>query len=75
MLAGGCAGFCQIIITTPMELLKIQLQDAGRVGKYFLIAPKRNTVEFGSSEAVETIKVHPDYRTLGFLKTKVFVQL
>jgi solute carrier family 25 glutamate transporter 18/22 len=31
MLAGGCAGFCQIIVTTPMELLKIQLQDAGRV--------------------------------------------
>ncbi|XP_022251686.1 mitochondrial glutamate carrier 1-like isoform X2 [Limulus polyphemus] len=31
MIAGGGAGFCQIIITTPMELLKIQLQDAGRV--------------------------------------------
>lgn len=30
MLAGGGAGMCQIIITTPMELLKIQLQDAGR---------------------------------------------
>jgi len=30
MIAGGCAGFCQIIITTPMELLKIQMQDAGR---------------------------------------------
>lgn len=32
MLAGGGAGFCQIIVTTPMELLKIQLQDAGRTG-------------------------------------------
>lgn len=31
VLAGGAAGFCQIIITTPMELLKIQMQDAGRV--------------------------------------------
>uniref|UniRef100_T1J5G8 L-lactate dehydrogenase n=1 Tax=Strigamia maritima TaxID=126957 RepID=T1J5G8_STRMM len=31
MLSGGGAGFCQIIVTTPMELLKIQLQDAGRV--------------------------------------------
>ncbi|RWS27689.1 mitochondrial glutamate carrier 1-like protein [Leptotrombidium deliense] len=31
MLAGGGAGLCQIIITTPMELLKIQLQDAGRL--------------------------------------------
>ncbi|XP_043516456.1 mitochondrial glutamate carrier 1-like [Frieseomelitta varia] len=31
MLAGGSAGACQIIVTTPMELLKIQMQDAGRV--------------------------------------------
>jgi len=31
MVAGGSAGFCQIVVTTPMELLKIQLQDAGRV--------------------------------------------
>ncbi|OPL21596.1 mitochondrial 1-like glutamate carrier, partial [Mytilus galloprovincialis] len=30
--AGGLAGACQIIVTTPMELLKIQLQDAGRSG-------------------------------------------
>jgi solute carrier family 25 glutamate transporter 18/22 len=26
MLAGGCAGLCQVIVTTPMELLKIQIQ-------------------------------------------------
>ncbi|XP_063863760.1 mitochondrial glutamate carrier 1-like isoform X3 [Scylla paramamosain] len=31
MMAGGLAGMCQIVVTTPMELLKIQLQDAGRV--------------------------------------------
>lgn len=31
MAAGGLAGLCQIIITTPMELLKIQMQDAGRI--------------------------------------------
>lgn len=30
MLAGGGAGLCQVIVTTPMELLKIQCQDAGR---------------------------------------------
>jgi len=30
MLAGGLAGLFQIVVTTPMELLKIQLQDAGR---------------------------------------------
>ncbi|KAG5274729.1 hypothetical protein AALO_G00139500 [Alosa alosa] len=31
MLAGCGAGMCQVIITTPMEMLKIQLQDAGRI--------------------------------------------
>lgn len=31
MAAGGLAGLFQIVVTTPMELLKIQLQDAGRV--------------------------------------------
>ncbi|XP_015197811.1 solute carrier family 25 member 55a isoform X2 [Lepisosteus oculatus] len=31
MLAGCGAGTCQVIITTPMEMLKIQLQDAGRL--------------------------------------------
>lgn len=34
MLAGCFAGMCQVIITTPMEMLKIQLQDAGRLGNY-----------------------------------------
>lgn len=36
MCAGGLAGFCQIIITTPMELLKIQMQDAGRIAAQVL---------------------------------------
>ncbi|KAL6722694.1 hypothetical protein Aduo_017794 [Ancylostoma duodenale] len=30
MAAGGLAGMFQIIVTTPMELLKIQMQDQGR---------------------------------------------
>ncbi|KAJ1364240.1 hypothetical protein KIN20_024288 [Parelaphostrongylus tenuis] len=30
MIAGGLAGMFQIIVTTPMELLKIQMQDQGR---------------------------------------------
>ncbi|XP_046573668.1 mitochondrial glutamate carrier 1-like [Haliotis rubra] len=38
LLAGGGAGMCQIIVTTPMELLKIQLQDAGRSAKVDLTA-------------------------------------
>ena len=33
ILSGAAAGFCQIVVTTPMELLKIQLQDAGRSGR------------------------------------------
>lgn len=37
MIAGGGAGFCQIIITTPMELLKIQMQDAGRMAGLFCL--------------------------------------
>lgn len=39
VVAGASAGLCQIIITTPMELLKIQLQDAGRSGKPFFYNP------------------------------------
>lgn len=31
MLAGGLAGAIQTIVTTPMELLKIQMQDQGRI--------------------------------------------
>lgn len=31
MAAGGLAGLFQIVVTTPMELLKIQMQDAGRL--------------------------------------------
>ncbi|XP_072237814.1 solute carrier family 25 member 55a isoform X2 [Leuresthes tenuis] len=31
MLAGCGAGMSQVIVTTPMEMLKIQLQDAGRL--------------------------------------------
>ena len=33
ILAGGCAGTCQIVVTTPMELLKIQGQMAKSKGK------------------------------------------
>ncbi|PZC76952.1 mitochondrial glutamate carrier 1 [Helicoverpa armigera] len=43
MLAGGCAGACQIIITTPMELLKIQMQDAGRVAAQIKAAGGKET--------------------------------
>ncbi|XP_044303821.1 mitochondrial glutamate carrier 1-like isoform X1 [Varanus komodoensis] len=38
MMAGCGAGICQVIITTPMEMLKIQLQDAGRLASQQLIS-------------------------------------
>jgi hypothetical protein len=33
ILAGGGAGTCQIVVTTPMELLKIQRQMVKSKGK------------------------------------------
>ncbi|XP_068191780.1 mitochondrial glutamate carrier 1-like [Antennarius striatus] len=39
MLAGCCAGMCQVIITTPMEMLKIQMQDAGRLAAQQRVMP------------------------------------
>ncbi|KAI0224486.1 Mitochondrial glutamate carrier 1 [Lamellibrachia satsuma] len=44
MLAGSGAGMCQIIVTTPMELLKIQLQDAGRTAGVAAASSAGNTV-------------------------------
>ncbi|XP_059572995.1 mitochondrial glutamate carrier 1-like [Alligator mississippiensis] len=43
MVAGCGAGTCQVIITTPMEMLKIQLQDAGRVASQQLVRGVRCT--------------------------------
>uniref|UniRef100_A0AAZ3QNZ9 Mitochondrial glutamate carrier 1 n=2 Tax=Oncorhynchus TaxID=8016 RepID=A0AAZ3QNZ9_ONCTS len=39
MLAGCGAGTCQVIVTTPMEMLKIQLQDAGRIEQFNTMLP------------------------------------
>ena len=35
VLAGGAAGLFQVTITTPMEMLKIHGQDAGRIGEVY----------------------------------------
>ncbi|KAF4094822.1 mitochondrial glutamate carrier 1 [Onychostoma macrolepis] len=43
MLAGCGAGTCQVIITTPMEMLKIQLQDAGRIEAQRKLMPQAVT--------------------------------
>lgn len=49
MLAGCGAGTCQVIVTTPMEMLKIQLQDAGRIAAQRKLMPE--TVAAGTVEA------------------------
>ncbi|KAM9800284.1 solute carrier family 25 member 55a isoform X1 [Syngnathus typhle] len=49
MLAGCGAGMCQVIVTTPMEMLKIQLQDAGR-----LVAQQQKPVILSPSKLVAT---------------------
>lgn len=51
MLAGCGAGTCQVIVTTPMEMLKIQLQDAGRIAaqKKILAAQAQLSAQVGAS--------------------------
>jgi len=61
MLAGGTAGFCQIIVTTPMELLKLNLQDAGRVAAQAKAAGK---------SAADIPKISATQITLDLLKTR-----
>lgn len=58
MLAGGLAGFCQIIITTPMELLKIQMQDAGRVAAAAAAAGKSVKKTTATEIAVTLFRQH-----------------
>ncbi|KAM3618661.1 uncharacterized protein V6R79_023200 [Siganus canaliculatus] len=53
MLAGCCAGMCQVIVTTPMEMLKIQLQDAGRLAAQQRVMPSVvTTLKMGGTSAV-----------------------
>lgn len=58
MMAGGLAGFCQIIITTPMELLKIQMQDAGRVASAAREAGKPVPKVTATGLTIDLIKKH-----------------
>ncbi|EFA03243.2 Calcium-binding mitochondrial carrier protein Aralar1-like Protein [Tribolium castaneum] len=58
MAAGGLAGFCQIIITTPMELLKIQMQDAGRVAAAAKSAGKVVPKTTATKIALDLFKKH-----------------
>lgn len=55
MLAGCGAGTCQVIVTTPMEMLKIQLQDAGRIAaqRKILAAQAQLSAQGGAQPSVE----------------------
>nr|VZI08887.1 unnamed protein product [Spirometra erinaceieuropaei] len=63
MIAGGGAGLCQIIVTTPMELLKIQMQDAGRTATASLTAN-------GSAVASSTNRLSATRLALGLIREK-----
>uniref|UniRef100_A0A8C9YVE8 Mitochondrial glutamate carrier 1 n=1 Tax=Sander lucioperca TaxID=283035 RepID=A0A8C9YVE8_SANLU len=69
MLAGCCAGMCQVIITTPMEMLKIQLQDAGR-----LAAQQRMVAvlsrSYNTNPAPQVMRVSATQITRELLRTK-----
>ncbi|KAM5138610.1 mitochondrial glutamate carrier 1 [Mantella aurantiaca] len=51
MLAGCGAGTCQVIVTTPMEMLKIQLQDAGRLDAQRKLMASQAGANSGAAEA------------------------
>ena len=51
MAAGACAGLCQISVTTPMDLLKIQMQDEGRV------ASQRKDAGIATSPKISTVSI------------------
>uniref|UniRef100_A0A4W5JN18 Solute carrier family 25 member 18 n=1 Tax=Hucho hucho TaxID=62062 RepID=A0A4W5JN18_9TELE len=69
-----CGGTCQVIVTTPMEMLKIQLQDAGRLGEFcepFVLRPTTSQTLllkfFGTDVMSRTIAIRI---TLELLKTR-----
>lgn len=57
MLAGCGAGTCQVIVTTPMEMLKIQLQDAGRLAaqRKMMSAQAQISTAAGTAVAAESV--------------------
>jgi len=44
MLAGGAAGFCQVIFTNPLEIVKIRLQVQGELAKRSDAVPRRSAM-------------------------------
>lgn len=87
MLAGCCAGMCQVTITTPMEMLKIQMQDAGRIAAQQRVMPNMvTTLKMGGTSAVlcrsyntspapQVMRLSATQITKELLKTKGFFGL
>ncbi|XP_012935169.1 mitochondrial glutamate carrier 1 [Aplysia californica] len=71
IVAGGGAGMFQIIITTPMELLKIQLQDAGRSASVDLTAEAgKPGTPAAATQASKPVKLSATKITLDLLRTR-----
>ncbi|XP_042718060.2 LOW QUALITY PROTEIN: mitochondrial glutamate carrier 1 [Chrysemys picta bellii] len=72
MLAGCGAGTCQVIVTTPMEMLKIQLQDAGRIEaqKKLMAAQAQLSSTAGAAESVVETRTTATQITRELLRSK-----
>ncbi|XP_019406968.1 PREDICTED: mitochondrial glutamate carrier 1 isoform X2 [Crocodylus porosus] len=72
MLAGCGAGTCQVIVTTPMEMLKIQLQDAGRIAaqKKLMAAQAQISSSAGAAESVVERRTTATQITRELLRSK-----
>uniref|UniRef100_A0A8C6Q101 Mitochondrial glutamate carrier 2 n=1 Tax=Nothobranchius furzeri TaxID=105023 RepID=A0A8C6Q101_NOTFU len=65
VLAGCGAGTCQVVVTTPMEMLKIQLQDAGRLAAQRPVAAPRPSATGITVELLKTRGLTGLYRGAG----------
>ncbi|NWJ02741.1 GHC1 protein, partial [Crypturellus undulatus] len=70
MLAGCGAGTCQVIVTTPMEMLKIQLQDAGRIAAQKKLMAAQLSAPAGAAEPVVEARTTATQITRELLRSK-----
>lgn len=70
MLAGCGAGTCQVIVTTPMEMLKIQLQDAGRIAAQKKLMAAQLSAVAGAAEPVVEARTTATQITRELLRSK-----
>lgn len=68
VFAGAAAGMCQIVITTPMELLKISLQDSGRIAQQLKSDGGNATAAKAPTATQIALKVFKEKGFFGFYK-------